>query len=163
MLDHIKAGALILVLAFGVGCDDQAPAAGTTTTAKAAAPATQAPKATAAAPTQAPTQAPAAAKVVGIAADEMVASSCNSVPKDSECGEVVVKTEAEKAKVKDAMKQICKSGTVADTACAADKMVGTCRVGKDMINHYYADGPKSYTAETAKKACEKNMGRWVNP
>lgn len=147
-----------------VGCGDKgsgsAPASGASgaATSKPTAAATM----TAAAVTATATAAAAPAKVAGIAADEMVAASCETIDKDSECAEVVVKAEADKAKNLDVMKKICK-GKVAETACSADKIIGTCRVMKDMIVHYSSEGPKKYTADTAKTACEKGHGHWVNP
>lgn len=112
-------------------------------------------------PSAMPSAAPVA--VPGIAAGELVGGSCDTISKDSECGEFVVMAEAEKAQSMEALKKLCK-GTVGEKACTADKMVGSCRVGKDMINHYYSDGPKAYkTADDAKKACEKGHGKWVAP
>ena len=115
-------------------------------------------------PAVAPTKPAAAAAntVVGIKPGEMFAAACITIPVDSECGEIVVTSEADKAKVADGIKQLCSKGTVStDKACPSDKMVGSCRVGKDMVNHYYADGPKAYAADTAKKKCEKGYGHWV--
>jgi hypothetical protein len=106
------------------------------------------------------TAAASAAPVVGLAAGEIVGGSCDTVDKDSECGEFVVKSDGEKAMAMEALKKICK-GKVSESACAADKIVGTCRVGKDIINHYSSEGPKKYTADTAKKACEKSHGHPV--
>lgn len=154
------AGALV---ACGDSGSGSAPASGASgaATSKPTAAATVTAAATATA-TATATAAAAPAKVVGIAADEMVAASCDSIEKDSECGEVVVKAEADKAKSRDALKTFCK-GKLSETACSADKIVGTCRVMKDIINHYSSEGPKKYTAETAKAACEKGHGRWVAP
>ena len=90
----------------------------------------------------------------------MFAVGCDSIAKDSECGEIVVMNEADKAKNEEIMKKLCKD-TITSKPCSADKMVGTCRVMKDIVNHYYEDGPKKYTADTAKAACEKQHGRWT--
>ena len=103
-----------------------------------------------------------AAAIVGIKAGETFAASCDTISADSECGEVVAAEGQDKAKQADAVKQLCKKGTFsAEKTCASEKMVGTCRVMKDIINHYYSDGPKAYTAATAKTKCEKDMGHWV--
>lgn len=155
---------LVLSAAALTACGDSssgsaAPASGASgaATAKPAATAT----ATAAATAKA-TAAPAAAGIVGIAADEMFAVSCESISKDSECADIVVKAEAEKAENIAAMKKIC-GGTVAEKACSTDKIIGTCRVMKNIIVHYSSEGPKKYDADSAKKACEKGHGRWVTP
>lgn len=100
--------------------------------------------------------------VVGIKPGELFAASCNTITSDGECGEIVATSEADKAKGGEAMKQLCTKGTAStDKVCPSEKMVGTCRVMKDIVNHYYADGPKAYTADTAKQKCEKEHGHWV--
>ncbi|HEY4117690.1 MAG TPA: hypothetical protein VGM56_07540 [Byssovorax sp.] len=97
----------------------------------------------------------------GIKAGETIAASCDTIAKDSECGEVVITAPSQKAESMAAMKQLCKAPP-GEAACPSAKMVGTCRVMKDIINHYYADGPKSYAVDAAKKACEGQHGHWVN-
>lgn len=110
----------------------------------------------------APVKAAGGNTVVGIKAGELFAASCNTIASEGECGEVVATSEADKAKVGEALKQLCSKGTVSTgDICPSDKMVGTCRVMKDIINHYYSGGPKAYTAETAKQQCEKEHGHWV--
>ena len=139
------------------GCDNSASAdLGATTAAKPTAAAATA------APAAKPAAASAPAAIVGIKAGEILAASCESIEKDSECSDVVVTSEAEKASGLQAMKQFC-SGKVNESACSTDKIVGTCRIMKDMITHYSSEGPKKYTVETAKPACEKSHGHWVGP
>lgn len=157
--------AALAATACGDSSSGSAPASGASGAATAKPTATAAATATATAaatPTATATAAPAAPAIVGIAADEMLAATCESISKDSECTEVVVKAEGEKAKSMDAMKKLC-SGTVSDKACSTDKIVGTCRIMKDMITHYSSDGPKKHTVDTAKKVCEKSRGKWVSP
>jgi hypothetical protein len=146
----------------GPGAPMPSGSAKPTATATAATTAAAATTATAAASAM-PSASASAAAVQGIAAGEMVGGSCDTISADSECMEFVVTAEAEKAKSMEALKKLCK-GTVSEKACAADKMVGTCREGKDMIKHYYGDGPKAYkAADDAKKACEKGHGKWATP
>ena len=33
---------------------------------------------------------------------------------------------------------------------------------KDIINHYYSKGGKTWAEDSAKNECEKNMGHWVD-
>jgi len=102
----------------------------------------------------------APASIPGIAAGEVFLASCNTISKDSECGDFVGKSADEKAKAVEALKMLCKEPP-SESACPSDKIVGTCRVMKDIVNHYYADGPKSYALDAAKAECEKNHGHWV--
>ncbi len=104
--------------------------------------------------------APAGPKVKGLAEGEIVAAVCDTIAKDSECGEVVVTDKAKKGETLKLLKKMCPTAK-AGSGCPAAKQVGTCRVGKDIINHFYAKGPKAYTADTAKEKCEKGAGRWV--
>lgn len=163
----VLVAAACALAACGDSSSGSAPASGASgaATSKPTAAATATATATAAAATATATATAAAAapgKIMGIADGEMLAASCDTIDKDSECGEVVVKSEADKAKTAEALKQFCK-GKLGESACSTTNMVGTCRVMKDVINHYFSDGPKKYDADSAKKACEKQHGRWVTP
>jgi hypothetical protein len=100
--------------------------------------------------------------VVGIKPGEIVVGSCNTIEKDSECGEITTTSESEKSSELEFLKKTCK-GTVTESACSTENVIGTCRVFKNVIDHFYSAGPKGYTAETAKAYCEKHHGRWVTP
>lgn len=149
----------LFVAALGTlaGCGDSAPASGAPSGAGSAAGSGTAKAAT-------PAKAAAPAAIAGIKAGEMLAASCNTIAKDSECGDVVVMAEGDKAKTVETLKQICNGGAVTENACPADKLVGTCRVMKDIINHYYSEGGKAFkSADDAKAMCEKSHGTWVAP
>lgn len=127
-------------------------------------PQTSATSVTPAAPTTAasPTKAAAETAVPGIKAEEMVAAVCNMIAKVSECAEFVVTKPEDKAKVMADGKALCPTLDATSTSCPVQKRVGTCRVMKDVINHYYSEGGKSHTLATAKVACEKDHGHWVD-
>ncbi len=149
----------LFVAALGTlaGCGDGAPASGAPSGSGSAAASGTAKAAT-------PAKAAAPAAIAGIKAGEMLAASCNTIAKDSECGDVVVMAEGDKAKTVETLKQICNGGAVTENACPADKLVGTCRVMKDIINHYYSEGGKAFkSADDAKAMCEKSHGTWVTP
>ncbi len=170
ILKHALSLGLVLsaftaLTACGDSTSGSAPASGASgaATAKPAATATAAvtAKATATA-TATATAAPAAGGIVGIKADEMFAVGCESISKDSECAEIVVKAESEKAQNIEAMKKLC-GGTVTEKPCSTDKIIGTCRIMKNIITHYSSEGPQKLTVDSAKKVCEKNHGHWVEP
>jgi hypothetical protein len=146
--NHALSITALLALAALAGCDKSGGSEAPASSAAGAKPAAAKPA--------------AAAAVVGIAVGETVAASCESVSKDSECSEIVVTAEADKAKSLDALKKLCE-GKVTESACSTDKIVGTCRIMKDIISHYSSEGPKKHTVETAKAVCEKSHGRWVAP
>lgn len=56
---------------------------------------------------------------------------------------------AKKADVSKVMPLLCKAGTIG-TACPTAAIIGSCRVGK------------AYDATTAKAACAKGHGHWVD-
>jgi hypothetical protein len=153
--------ASLVALAALAGCGNSASPEATASSAAAKPGAAATMSAAATKPATAPPTA-AAAAVVGIATGEMVAASCESIDKDGECSEIVVTAEADKAKSMDALKKLCQ-GKVTDKACSTDKIVGTCRIMKDIISHYSSEGPPKHTVETAKKVCEKSHGRWIAP
>jgi hypothetical protein len=115
--------------------------------------------ATAAATVAAPA-APSPAKL-GLKPGEEIAASCDTIAKDGECGDVLVTDPAKKPELAKIMSMLCKKGTIG-TACPTSAIVGSCRVGKDMLGHYYSGGGKAYDATTAKAACEKGHGHWVD-
>ena len=136
-----------------------------TTTASAGSVAATAATAAATTAAAAATTAAAAAAAVspaklGLKTGEEMAASCDTISADSECGEVLVTDAAKKADAAKAMQSLCKKGTVG-TACPTTDIVGSCRIGKDMLNHYYGKGPKAYDAAKAKAACEKGHGHPV--
>ncbi|HEY3359846.1 MAG TPA: hypothetical protein VGQ83_41735 [Polyangia bacterium] len=104
---------------------------------------------------------PAAAKVKGIKSGETVAATCDTITKDSTCAELVVTDPAKKGDAVKALKQLCK-GAKAGGSCKTAGQVGTCRIMKDIINHYYSKGPKNFTVDSAKEQCEKDHGHWVD-
>ncbi len=166
ILKHALSLGLVLsaftaLTAGGDSTSGSAPASGASgaATAKPAATATATAAATA---TATATAAPAAGGIVGIKADEMFAVGCESISKDSECAEIVVKAESEKAQNIEAMKKLC-GGTVTEKPCSTDKIIGTCRIMKNIITHYSSEGPQKLTVDSAKKVCEKNHGHWVEP
>ena len=105
---------------------------------------------------------PKPAATSALAPGELVGGSCDSRSEDSECSEITVKTEDDKAKSKESLQKFCMS-PVAPAACTASERVGTCRAGTDTIHHYYSGGPKHYTADDAKKECARIRGQWVTP
>jgi hypothetical protein len=96
----------------------------------------------------------------GIKAGEIVAGVCDTIPKDGTCAEIVVTDKAKKAESLKALKRLCPKAKAA-AACPAAKQIGTCRMLKDIINHYYAKGGKVWEEGSAKAECEKNLGHWV--
>jgi hypothetical protein len=137
---------------------DKAAPAASAASGPASAAAPSAPVATTSA---APAAAAAPAAVTGIKSGEIVAALCDTVAKDSECAEFVVMNEADKAKTTDAAKKLCPTAAAGSSCPNPTKIVATCRVMKDIINHYYSEGGKPYTKDTAKAACSKNMGHLV--
>lgn len=160
-------GAALVGLVMTVGCNkDQAapaPAPAASPVAPAASPAT--PVATPA-PSSAPAPAasPArvkAAEVPGIQPGESVAATCDTIAKDGQCAEFVVTKDDQKAKTVTAAKQLCKTATEGG-ACPGADVVATCRVMKDIINHYYSKGGKPQTKESAATDCKKLHGKLVD-
>lgn len=154
----------VITLAALVGCKNaDKDAAGTTTTtvasasaaSTAASPASEAP----AAAKPAEPEAPNAAKV-GLKPGEEVATSCDTIAKDSECTVFLVTDPAKKAQAAKVMTMMCKKGTVGE-ACPTSNILGSCRVGKDMMTHYYSEGGKTRDEATAKADCKKGHGHWV--
>jgi hypothetical protein len=103
----------------------------------------------------------AAAAPKGIKAGEIVAGVCDTVAKDGTCAEIVVTDKADKGKSLKALKRLCPKAKAA-AACPAAKQIGTCRMLKDIINHYYSKGGKVWFEDSAKNECTKNMGHWVD-
>jgi len=97
----------------------------------------------------------------GIKPGEIVAGVCDTIPKDGTCAEIVVTDKAKKGDALKALKKLCPKAKAAGT-CAAGKQIGTCRIMKDIINHYYSKGGKVWEIDDAKKTCEKNFGHWVD-
>lgn len=96
----------------------------------------------------------------GIKAGEIVAGVCDTIPKDGTCAEIVVVDKAKKGDSLKALKRLCPKAK-AGTSCPAAKQIGTCRIMKDIINHYYSKGGKVWEIDGAKKECEKSFGHWV--
>jgi hypothetical protein len=96
----------------------------------------------------------------GIKPGEMVAGVCDTVPKDGTCAEIVVTDKAKKGESLKALKKLCPKAKAAKS-CPAAKQIGTCRILKDIINHYYSTGGKVWEIDGAKAECEKNLGKWV--
>ena len=97
----------------------------------------------------------------GIKPGEIVAGVCDTIPKDGTCAEIVVTDKAKKGESLKALKQLCPKAKAA-ASCPAAKQIGTCRMLKDIINHYYSKGGKVWEEGGAKAECEKNMGHWVD-
>jgi len=97
----------------------------------------------------------------GIKAGEIVAGVCDTIPKDGTCAEIVVTDKAKKGESLKALKRLCPKAK-AGASCPAAKQIGTCRMLKDIINHYYSKGGKVWLEDSAKNECEKNMGHWVD-
>jgi hypothetical protein len=133
-------------------------AAASVATAAVSAVATTAPSAVAAASAAVAAPSPAS---LGLKPGEEAAASCDTISTDGMCGDALVTSAAGKADVTKAMKMICTKGTIA-TACPTADIVGSCRVGKDMLDHYYGHGGKTYDAAKAKAACEKEHGHFVH-
>jgi len=156
----IAAAFLFLAPLTAVACNQDASPGPSTGSSAAANPGTSKPATTApAATTAAATAAPASAAKLGLKPGEETAASCDSIKIDGECGVVVAKDSAGKTKSAEAMKALCKTGTVGAT-CPTTNLLGYCRAGKDLINYYYSEGGKKYDEASAKAACAKNMGRW---
>jgi hypothetical protein len=144
-------GGLALILASGCGKKDD-DARATNTTSGSATPATVAPLAPA-------TQGVSAAKI-GLKAGEEIVSACDTVSIDGECADLACDDPAKRAESVSAMKALCTKGKFGGT-CPTSGVVGHCRVMRDFVVRYYAHGGKNYDATTAKAACEKDHGRWV--
>lgn len=97
----------------------------------------------------------------GIKPGEIVAGVCDTIAKDGTCAEIVVTDKAKKGESLKALKRLCPKAKAA-AACPAAKQVGTCRMQKDIVNHYYSKGGKVWMEDSAKNECTKNMGRWVD-
>ena len=97
----------------------------------------------------------------GIKPGEIVAGVCDTIAKDGTCAEIVVTDKAKKGDSLKALKRLCPKAKAA-AACPAAKQIGTCRMLKDIINHYYSKGGKVWDLDGAKKECDKNMGHWVD-
>src|SRR5512146_1066334 len=97
----------------------------------------------------------------GIKAGEIVAGVCDTIAKDGTCAEIVVTDKAKKGESLKALKRLCPKAKAA-ASCPAAKQIGTCRMLKDIINHYYSKGGKVWAEDSAKNECTKNMGHWVD-
>lgn len=138
-----------------VACKDKEVPSSTTVSAPSAA----VPSATAVA-TTAPAAASPSPAALGLKPGEERAASCDTISADGECGEVLATDSGQKATAAKAMKMMCDKGTVA-AACPTNDIVLSCRVGKDMLIHYYGHGGKTYDAAKAKAACENGRGHPV--
>ncbi len=97
----------------------------------------------------------------GIKPGEIVAGVCDTVAKDGTCAEIVVTDKAKKGESLKALKRLCPKAKAA-ASCPAAKQIGTCRMLKDIINHYYSKGGKVWMEDSARNECTKNMGHWVD-
>jgi hypothetical protein len=122
--------------------------------------ATAAPPAIAAPPVAAP---PAIAAPPAVAAPRaaLVAGSCNWQRVVSICVEAVASAPGEEAAAFSLLKRQCKSVPTADP-CPRANVAGSCKAPSGLIDRYYADGPRPYTAESARLACAQQHGRPVD-
>ena len=93
-------------------------------------------------------------------ATAVVAGSCNWLGVVSICVEAVARTPGDEASAFSLLKRRCKSVPTTDP-CPRANVAGSCKTPSGLIEHYYADGPSPYTAESAKLACEQRDGRPV--
>jgi len=78
----------------------------------------------------------------------------------SSCTEAVGRTEKERQKAFRALGQVCKSVPSRD-ACPLEHRVGSCHTLDGFVEHYDADGGRSYTTDEARAECENRDGRWL--
>jgi hypothetical protein len=105
-----------------------------------------------------------------------VAGACDWSSVSSVCIEFVAKNPADQAMVLE--RTGCKSEPVLKP-CRREARVGSCQVSEQgrmvegrpleprvrearvVTYHYYADGPQPYTAASAREACNREHGHWL--